>query len=167
MIDLWYRAGIRKVAELRVLSNSTLVTFDGLNILEHRFYLIIFSVKNTSSSSSDYYLFLNGDLNKANYYCQTLVSSGNTILAYRYNYPLVAYLSSLSNALCEIILGLDPDYYPRYHVRCTRYVSGVDNVLYSGSYYAPVSNVTRLDFQSSAKNAIGSGSRIIIFGAMV
>jgi hypothetical protein len=167
VIDLWYRSGIRKVVELSVPSDSTLVTFYGLNILKHRFYLIIFSVKNTSSSSSDYYLFVNGDLNKANYYCQTLVSSGVTIGANRYNYPLVAYLSSLSNALCEIILGLDPDFHPRYHVRCTRNVSNVDNALYSGSYYAPVSNVTRLDLQSSATNAIGSGSRIIIFGAMV
>jgi len=158
--------GLKKVAEVDVAVNTTTITITGLDINTDKFYLLLFKTKNPTATDSHYYLFVEGDLTIANYYNQYIAGSGTTVSAARASGPSIIYVATGERGFCAIWLIRDPDGYPRYYSSITRYPgASITNVSRTGSKTATVINITRIDLQASVADAIGAGSKLIIYGA--
>jgi len=158
--------GLNKVAEIDVAADTTSMTITGLDINTDKFYLLLFKTKNPTASGSGYCLFVEGDLVTTNYYNQNVYGDGASVGGTRENIPRIIYLPAGERGSCTVWLFRDPDGYPRYFSTIAR-ATGATMILVirDGSKTATVTNITRIDVQSEVTNAIGAGSKLIIYGA--
>jgi len=155
-----------KVAEVEVDSDCTYVDFTGLDGNSAWFYILFGIIKNPTSSNSHYYLFVNGDTTTTNYYRQKWTCNGTATEALRVNYPSVGYATSSNRTFLEIAITKDSDGYFRFNSKENRLTgSDVQLHLHFGCKTATVSNITSLRVQAGATNAIGAGSKFILFKA--
>jgi len=158
---------MKKVAEIDVSSDITQITITGLNINTDKFYLLIFKAKNPTSSETAYYIFFEGDTNPANYYTQDYVSTGSSYASARFNAPRIGYNYAGENMFTLALIIRDVDGIPRWGAITTRRpINVVERGGYGGGKTAAVTNITRIDIVSSIANAIGAGSKIIMYGGV-
>jgi len=152
------------IREIEVKTDTTTVTITELDVNRDRAYLLIIIIKNPTGSTSNYYLFVEGDTILTNYYTQYLDCDGTAIGAGRWNMPNIAVVHAGDNALLEVLLTRDVDGYARFTSRINRRpAASIRITIQFGAKTAPVTNITRIDIVSAVTNAIGVGSKILIY----
>ena len=155
---------MEKVSEVNVSSNCTYVDFTGLDGNSAWFYRLFASIKNPSGSDSTYYIYVNGDTTNTNYYNQFLQANGTTVNANRQNLPAIGAINSGYGGLFNVSITKDPDGYFRFYSAINRESgSGIKNLSRSGIKTATITNITSLRVQAETSNAIGAGSKLILF----
>jgi len=115
-------------------------------------------------NDSTYFIYVNGDTTNANYYNQYLQANGTTVNANRQNLPVIGAINSGYGGLFNITAAKDPDGYFRFYSEINRESgSSIKNLSRSGIKTATITNVTSLRVQASVSNAIGAGSKLILF----
>lgn len=140
----------------------TTLTISDLDINTHKSYRIEIEVVNTSGSTSDYSLYVNGDTTATNYYRQNLDSASTTNAGTRQN---TALLLSLTAGMSMILAGnlMSTNSYLRGTFLGTRYTTGitVDTIGYYKT--ATITNLTSVTLSASVASSIGIGSKIRIY----
>jgi hypothetical protein len=159
-------AGLKKVAEVTVTSNTTQVTITGLDINTDKFYLFVMVIKNPTASAASYGMYFQGDLTNTNYYYQDQYNSGSSIGGSRYNNPYFCNLEAGDCAVNYTFVFRDPSGFPHFYaINGMRTAGNVYIRNHHGCKTATVTNVTQIDIKTDVSGAIGAGSRIIIYGA--
>jgi len=163
-VDNQLSSVMEKVSEVDVSSDCTYVDFTGLDGNSAWFYKLFATVKNPTGSSTNYFLFVNGDTTETNYYSQCIHGNGTNVTAARYNNPVIVNIAGGDKALCETTITKDNDGYFRYFCSVSRDpASAVKLTIRNGSKTATITNITSLRVQTSVSNAIGAGSKFILF----
>jgi len=158
--------GLKKVVEIDVTADTTIITITGLDINTDKFYLLLFTVKNPTASNAGYDLLVEGDLTTANYYNQEIYGTGTSIYVGRKNWMDIGWATPGERCFSSTFIVRDPDGYPRFYSYQTRKTgTEVENMLRAGTYIYTVTNITQIDVRASITNAIGAGSKLIIYGA--
>jgi len=157
---------LKKVAEVDVTSAVTSITVTGLDINTHKFYLIIFMVKNPTAGGVWYHLCVEGDTTLTNYYSQYAYWSGTGGGAGRSNDACISSEYAGDEGGVLILVARSPSGYPHaWSFRAQRVGANVSIELYHACKTAAVTNITRIDIVASAAGGIGAGSKLIIYGA--
>jgi len=157
-LPLW-----KVIKEVQLTSDVTYVDFDGLDINEDKFYILLLTIKNPTASASDYDLYVEGDYTRTNYYHQLLVADGAAVSASRTNTPTVIYTLAGDRALATIHITRDPDGYFRAFSQADEYTgASVRLVLRAVCKTATVANITRIRVSSYVANAIGADSILLL-----
>ena len=159
-------AGFEKVAEIEVDSDCTYVEFTNLDGNSAWFYVLFATIKNSSSSSSFYNLFVNGDNNETNYYQQYIFANGDSLSSERQNNAYVGSTGSNNFVSFDIFITKNPGGYFTASSKEISYVSSdIKNSIRQISKIATIDNIISLRIQSTVSNAIGAGSKFILFKA--
>jgi len=155
-----------KVAEVEVSSDCDYVDFTGLDGNSAWFYVLFATIKNPTASGSAYHLYVNGDTTDTNYYCQYITGNGTNVTPARVNEPIIGYVPAGNRVYDIVNISKDPDGYFRYYVNTNRYSSSSIQVqIQAGVKTATIDNITSLRVQANVSNAIGAGSKFILFKA--
>jgi len=156
--------GLKEVAEIDVTADTTQITITGLDILADKFYWLILSMKNPTATAAEIAIYINGDTTATNYYVQKLGADGATISADRKNDNEPWYCAAGQNCLGWALLTLTPDGYATIYsaFNWTELAAVTLSNRYTQHKVAQT-NITRLDFICDVTNAIGAGSKLLIF----
>jgi len=153
-----------KIAEIDVTTDVTTITITGLDILKDKAYVILFTVKNPTGTTSWYNLFVNGDTIETNYYSQRYYADGASVGAARGNVAYCFHCDAGQNAFGEALLVRDPSGYARARSStCTRDGSSITIFDFAVVKTATVTNITRIDIVATVADAIGTGSKLLLF----
>ena len=157
---------IEKVAEVEVSSDCDYVEFTGLDGNSAWFYILFFTIKNSSGSDTGYRTYVNGDTENTNYYVQNIIGNGSSISSARGNSAEIGYVAAGERLSIEATITKDPDGYFRVYSKQNRYIgSNVQVDIRAVCKTATITNITSLRVQSSVADAIGAGSKFILFKA--
>lgn len=155
---------MEKVAEVEVSSDCTYIDFDNLDGNSAWFYMLFATIKNPLTSDVALYLFVNNDTNNSNYYTQNSVADGTTASASRSNTASILWIPAGEGAFAVVEITKDMLGYFRFISRGNDHLSSsVRWVGRAGIYVNTITNITSLRVQVSASNAIGAGSKFILF----
>jgi len=159
------RYGLQKLAEYTFSTNGSQVTFTGLDIKTHRFYMFVVTAYNPSTTDAVIHCFINGDTTATNYYSQYCCSDATAVSAARENSAAMLNVANGAAMFGVAWLGLDCNGYPRwYGLSAERAVGSIRNITRAGGYIKSVTNITRVDLVTSVAGAFGIGSKIIVYG---
>jgi len=162
--ELGGTTGFEKVAEIEVSSNCTYVEFTNLDGNSDWFYVLFTTIKNPTGSGLGYNLFVNGETVETNYYNQWINIDGTSRCSDRENHPWAFFNEAGVKSFYEVIISKDSDGYFRYIGKGNRREgNNVMLTLTAGCKTATISNITSLRIQASVSNAIGAGSKFILF----
>jgi len=154
------------LAEVEVASDCDYVDFTGLDINRDWFYIFFITIKNPTESSSDYYLFVEGDTTLANYYSQRISGDGTNVYLIRTNNPRILWNTveaGRKEASCFLTVQRTPGEYLHAISNAAIKVGSVIMVEnFAVSKTASVSNITQIRISSSISGAIGAGSKFIL-----
>jgi hypothetical protein len=150
--------------DIIVTSNVDYVDLLDLDINTHKAYLLIFTVKNSSTSDCQYKVYVNGNYTSTNYYSQYLYGGGSTTGASRLNDAIIEWISAGERSFVVVYIAKDPDGY----FKCIVIESGLTGssvaiAIRSISSTFTVYNITSIRISASASGGIGAGSRIMLF----
>lgn len=153
------------LADYIVSSATTSVDFTGLNIGKEEEVFLVSTILNSSASTSEYYLFVNGNTTTSNYYSQELYANGSAYGANRYNVPRIANLVTNGSSLSSYNIKLMDNGYIVWLSAITRsfMTTAVNRVEIPVSSTFTVSVITSLRVTSNQSNAIGIGSRFQLY----
>ena len=155
--------GWEKVAEVNVASDSDYVDFTGLDSDSDWFYMLIATVKNSASSGCWYYLYVNGDYTKADYYMQRIDGIDTSVGGNRLNYPGFGYADNSKRTFFKGSITRDPDGYFRFLSSVTMSSgSSIWGQIIWGSKTATITNITSLRLSAQQTSGIGAGSKFIL-----
>jgi hypothetical protein len=158
-----YRLDAVKVADITTTANATQVDISSLSIGKDSEYLLVGDV--TFSSGANYHLTPNDLTTLTNYYSQIIVGNGSTASAVRENSPFV--LSNNPNpslAYIHIKLSEIGAFTAQsYNIRGTGQTDLRLSNFFVSSTSEAITSITKLNFFSSTSDAIGSGSRFILY----
>jgi len=158
-INFW-----EKITEVEVDSDCTYIDFTGLDGNTDWFYIIYGTLYNPTDSDSDYCLFVEGDYTITNYYRQFIYADDTTIAAARHNVTSFCYLPSGFSNFFHLHITKDALNYFRYYSYVNRLIAvGVQLVILTGMKIDTITNITQLRIQSTVTNAIGAGSKFVLF----
>jgi len=161
--DIGRTVGLRKVFEYVAETDISEIDIKGLDLERDKVYIIIFNIKNPTGTSSAYRLFCNGDFTLTNYWFQWGEISGGVLSSSRQNTNQFAYVDAGQNAHAETTIGRSPDGYPQWFTRSCRGIGGAIMIHLVAGCWMSTANVTRLTIRSEVTNAIGAGSRLVIY----
>jgi len=153
----------QKIAEIEVTADTTAITFTGLDLDADKAYFLLFKVKNPSTSELAYYLFFNDDTTTSNYYNQLIHGDDSNISGARENRPVIVGITGGSVGLSKVTIMRSPDGRPRYMAENTRESPSSIRVSLRYGAWTTDANVTKIEIQSQDANAIGAGSKVILF----
>lgn len=143
-------------------SAVTTITILGLDLDAHGAYLLYLSPRNQQGSNSSIYIYFNNDTTLTNYYFQYLLAIGGSRSSNRLNQSFIGHVNANSVSFTEAIIMANP-VDTRWHARIGRRpASSIELELVSGAWVSSV-NVTRIDITASVANALGIGTRIMLF----
>ena len=155
-----------KVAEVEVSSDCTYVDFTGLDGNSAWFYILLATTRNPTSSEAWCDIFVNGDTDNTHYYAQKLHVCGTNDDKERHNDARLIHAYANNRGFSKAVIFKDPDGYFKWRAELIL-STGSDVRLYSiaGSKTATIDNITSLRIQARISNAIGAGSKFILFKA--
>lgn len=159
------------IADYIVPSDTTQVTFTGLNSILHGGYTMRFGLASGFAGSTLWYLYVNGDTTASHYsysgYFATLsalsLASGNVIGS------LLANVTAAGQNACGVaeLFGPNPvnqDFkYKSDYSSCDASWNPQDVAVTGRKMDATISNITRIDIVANQANGIKAGSTIQIF----
>jgi len=161
-------AALDLVAEVEAPADTDTLDVTGLDILTHKFYLIISTFKNPTGTTTELKLYYEGDFNNANYYSQMLYVYGTSYIAGRENFPRWMYHMAGQPCLVVGYLFLDPNGYGRHGTYSSVRVAGTTVIVnFNVVRKLTLSNITRLTWKTPIAGAIGAGSKVQIYGYVV
>ena len=158
---------LRVIAEVTLEAVATTITFTGLDINTHKYYLLAGTCENIDGVGQWVRMFVNGDFTASRYWYQSLYVWSTTIQAGRVNAPNLIYMGAGEESVFWGILARDPE--SKARTVLINHCGGALNpqFMHIGHVYTQnVTNITRLDFSFTAANKLEAGSRIIIFGVV-
>jgi len=148
-----------KIAEVYVDADTTTITITGLDLDADKAYLVVLNFINPQATGSIYHLHFNNDLTDANYKSQRLIASGTGVSAGTATEPDFAYLpAGESTPLIGLVGRVGA--VPRFHCRS---MERATCIAIKAVHWDIAANVTRIDIHSTTANAIGAGSRLMLF----
>jgi len=151
--------------EIKVDKDRTRIDVENLDILEDATYFMVFIPNNPTSEKARYWGFINGD--SIPVYCTAYleIHGGRREAGYYANKPYLGLAAAHSSGLTTFTLLLDGTNHARWKTWAT---SGTPNSLVEssrGTYYREkVENVTEFSISADIKNALGAGSKLLIYG---
>lgn len=155
--------GWEKIVDEELLANATDITITGLDLDADKAYMIICTIKNPQGSNSGIYLYYNNDTTIANYTQQWLRADNTTITAQRQNQPYFVYVHAGQNVLVTGFIMRSPDGYPIEVLFNADNVTAGMRIFNRVVFWNNTNNVTRIDIHALVANAIGIGSKLLIF----
>jgi hypothetical protein len=155
---------LKPYRDITVTSNVDYVDLLDLDINTHKAYLLIFEVKNPTTSNMAYFMFFEGDYVTTNYYSQVFIANGTSTWINRTNDPTFAGCNAgnRNEHVCWILR--DVDGYPKVFTISTGSTGGSVTVnLWSLSKTATVTNITQIRIAAQYSGGIGAGSRIRLY----
>jgi len=153
-----------KIAEVILTSNVTRIDFTGLDINTHKAYLLIYTAKNPTTSTSGINFYVENDTTSANYYKEYVQIDGTTVTAGRVNDPNIVYFPAGDRVAGYVYFFRDPDgYYKAVGYNCYGTGSGVSMCFGVISKTATVTNITQINIVAGVANSIGAGSKFLLF----
>jgi len=157
---------IEKVAEVEVSSDCTYVDFTGLDGNSAWFYILLATTRNPTSSEAWCDIFVNGDTDNTHYYAQKLHVCGTNDDKERHNDARLIHAYANNRGFSKAVIFKDPDGYFKWRAELILSTgSGVRLYSIAGSKTATIDNITSLRIQARISNAIGAGSKFILFKA--
>jgi len=153
-----------KVSDVDVSSNTTTVSFTGLDINADGFYLLKGTVKNATSDATDLYLYFNGDTTNTNYYRQQFYANGSNIGYNRVNAPNFINVAGSGESSFDVSIFRTDTGYCFAHLFCTmNKASNVAILLRTLSTATTHTNITQIDLTASVTDAIAAGSQFVLY----
>lgn len=153
------------VSEVEVELDTTTVSFTGLDLDAVRFYMLLTLIK-TVNGNSDFAIYFNNDTVATHYYTQGFYAGHTTRSSSRLNKSLWHYNQVNNASLCYGFIGRAPDGYPRWTSMQNTKSPSVIAIEMRFGVLNVVGNVTRIDITASTANAIGAGSKLLLFKAV-
>jgi len=154
----------QKVAEVSPTTDVTEIDITGLDLDAAKFYMICYTLRNPTSSTTYYRICYNGDFTATNYYRQHMYASGTGLGAGRGNDNLIATIYAgveyTSMSILSRPAGQRPTWSPTFYT--SQRWSNLTIESYMVVYYTET-NVTRITIRSDAAGGIAAGSKVIIF----
>jgi len=141
------------------------ITFSGLDISTHKFYLLIIKWINPLTSLMNMQAYFQGDFEDVRYYTQRFVGSGTTISASRINAPQIAEAGAQQSVLVLTFIQRDQNGYIRGQSKtCFGVGRGIEVRHYNEVYTISVANLTRINISTKGYEARGAGTVIDRYG---
>jgi hypothetical protein len=161
-----YRLDAEKVADITTTENATQVDISSLSIGKDDEYLLVSDIINTQNTGAFNELFVNDNTTSTNYYHQIIRGSGSSASAFRTNTARFAYAfenSTRAISHTHIKLSEIGAYTAQSYTLspATSLVEVRNNFISSTA--ENITSITKLNIRSSDTNAIGSGSRFILY----
>jgi hypothetical protein len=160
-----YRLDAEKVADITTTANATQVDISSLSIGKDSEYLLVSDVDNIVNDTS-YSLAVNDNTTLTNYYAQLIAGNGSTASAERQNLPRLFYNGSTGKHLnyTHIKLSEIGAYTAQtYGIRDYGTTTPIVYNFFVSSTAENITSITKLNFIASRSNALGSGSRFILY----
>lgn len=160
---------LQKVYDTEVTGSAvTSIDITNLDINTDKMYLILFFPNNTSASTSGYSLFINNDTTVTNYYRQEFYCTGGTLNSSNNNDALFAHALAGGSSIAIGWLIRDG----AGNARCLSHLNhSLTTTLMQQNRFlaktATVANITQITLTAGIANAIGIGSRLIIYKVSV
>jgi len=159
-------AGFEKIAEMETSGSVNYVPFENLDGNNAWFYMLYFTIKNPTSNDVKYYIFVNNDTDVTNYYTQGLIIAANGTTASRIEEPIIAHAAPEEAAFCQANITKDPNgYFRAFSFVNFDAFNVIKFEIASICNTQTIDNITSLTIQSSVANAIGAGSKFLLFRA--
>jgi len=157
--------GLDLLADVKPPGPVTQITITGLTTAGYKYWWLMLLLRNTTTLTCFYELFVNADLTSTNYYSQYLRAYSTYVSAGRSNNAVIeGYPAGRGGYLWGTIF-LDADGYPRYLLSRARYPASIVEVLQTSvCKTATATDITQLDLVASVDNGIGYGSRLSLWG---
>jgi len=153
-----------KIVETEVTGAAvTSITVTGLDLDDAKAYVLLFKVTNPTASASAYSLFLNNDTTATNYYRQFLYGAGTAISARRDNNAAVWSADPGEETIGWFLMIRDPAGLVKGISLDTRRDPAWIWGAFQNYGWVTTANVTRIDIVASITDAIGIGSKVIMF----
>ncbi len=154
------------ILEIKVKKDRNRIDVPNLDILKDGAYFMVFIPNNPTSEKARYWALINDDSDLANY-CTSYLEKhgGERKVGYYANKPYLGLAAPHSSGLTTFTLLLDAAGHARWKTWAT---SGtMDKLVESsrGSFHRKmVENVTEMSICSDVNNALGAGSKLLIYG---
>jgi hypothetical protein len=165
-----YRLDAEKVADITVASNTTQVDISSLSIGKDSEYLLVSDVVNPQTTTIALDLMVNDNTTVTNYYSQLIFADGSSAGAARNNRARTSIVRNVNEVSNKTILYShiklsEIGAYTSQNYPSVSY--GSNTVFIENSFVSStaenITSITKLNIVASASNAIGSGSRFILY----
>ena len=152
------------IEDKTIASATTSVTFSGLNLTKEDSLLLVSDYQN-NNANAPLYLYANNNQTPSNYYYQYLLADGTSVVGNRTNNPTYTYANANEKAFTIVPIKLTNDGYFTAQVseNADYGTSGIRLTAEVISSTFTATTITQLDIVSSVANAIGVGSRFILY----
>jgi hypothetical protein len=153
------------ISDLLVGTDTTSVTFTGLDLTAAKAYLLFINIRNPTTANSDYQFIVNQDTTLGNYY-RTWHGITFQGVYHVYGGANNNYLFDIWNGRSgfhEVLISRGLDGLTRFSSIGVRYAGGEFQSITHSMVYNVNTNMTRLDITAVVANAIGAGSRFMLF----
>lgn len=146
-------------------SAITSYTFSGLKLNADEEIVLVSDLNNTGATSSNYYVFVNGNSTITNYYMQTMYASSSSTGGSRNNHSAITYVVNGTKNFVNTPMKLTNNGFFEYQSSETVGYGGSSITLSSiyGSSTFTLSQINSLTISASQTNAIGIGSRFQLY----
>jgi len=165
-----YRLDAEKVADITVESDTTQVDISSLSIGKDSEYLLVSDVVNPQTTTIALDLMVNDNTTVTNYYSQLIFADGSSAGAARNNRARTSIVRNVNEVSNKTILYShiklsEIGAYTSQNYPSVSY--GSNTVFIENSFVSStaenITSITKLNIVASASNAIGSGSRFILY----
>lgn len=161
-----YKLTAEKLADITVLSNTTQILIDNLNINSSNQLLLISDINNVSGTTSTYGLGVNGNTNESNYVVQRIFSGGNSISANEYNNLRYTITFNQDRTLAYTFLRLTNNgaFVTESFSLCNYGANDAFTKMNAmGTTFSGISEINSLTLTTNTTNAISAGSRYQLY----
>jgi hypothetical protein len=161
-----YRLDAKKVADITTTANATQVDISSLSIGKDSEYLLVSDIDNSVAASIDYNLFVNDSTTLTDYRTQSIVGDGSTASASRGSFSQMCSASTGADSMSHTHIKLSEIGAFTHQSYFARNYGGNDIQIrnsFASSTSEAITSITKLNIVSSSTNAIGSGSRFILY----
>jgi hypothetical protein len=153
------------VTETDIITNTSSVSFTGLDLDSARIYLLYMAVTNPQATGGWGYIYFNNDFLATNYYSQILKGNDALVVANRQNRPRVIAFDAGYEAFGWCNIMRTPDGRTRYFILTNTDDPSVLQIMHLTGAWTGTVNVTSIDITAPVANGIGAGSKFILFKA--
>lgn len=156
-------AGWEKIVDEQVTGAAvTSVDITGLDLDAGKVYQIILRITEASNNNTFISMFFNNDTTATNYYNEQVEGDGVGLAAERLNNARVCSVGALTETTAFVVLAREVGK-PTAFFAGNLFEQSTIRIRFGAHSWVTENNVTRITFTAAHANAIGVGSRILIF----
>ena len=163
-----YKLAAEKVADITVASNTTQVDITGLDIKKGDEYLLVSDIAYSGGSTPVYWLMVNNNLTKTNYYNQEIRGEASTASAARQNAPLFASLNATNAQRTLIYTHIKLSNIGAYTSQSYAMRSIGSNIVgiqnrFISSTFENLTSINQLNIETQLSNGISPNTRFQLY----